>query len=113
MNSLGLKRVTFYCIRHIKSNRIMPEVKTRGGYSHWNPDNPDAPISMFFDSPRLFETKERAKRSIVQWFVCQNGRRHFSQNNYTGEFEDDIIYKEDGRKKEDLEVIKIRLLRVK
>jgi hypothetical protein len=99
----------FYAIRHIKSGKLMPEVKTRGGYSHWNPDNSTIPEEIFLDVPRLFRFSKKAKKCIIQWFACQNGRRSFGQNSYTGEYDDFINFEKDGRKKEDLEVIKIEL----
>jgi hypothetical protein len=101
--------MTFYCIRHIKSGELFPEVKTRGGYSHWNPDNPDMPIKIFKGVPRLFESSKRAKKCIVEWFACQNGRRSGYQTS-SGEWDDIVDTKEDGRKKEDLEVVEIQLV---
>lgn len=97
----------YYAIRHIRTGELMPEVRTRGGYSHWNPDNSNMPIKIFFGHPRLFETRKRAIRCISQWVSCQNGRRHFNQNYFTGECDDSIDIKLDGRKKEDLEVVKV------
>lgn len=101
--------MTFYVIRHIRTGQLFPEVKTRGGYSHWNPDNPNMPVKIFKFVPRLFETQKKAKRCIVEWFACQNGRRRGVQTSF-GEYEDYIDIKEDGRKKEDLEIVKIQLV---
>ncbi len=98
----------FYAIRHIKSNELFPEVNTRGGYSHWNPDNPNMPKEIFKGVPRLFDTRRRAKKCIVEWFNCQNGRRHFFTSSF-GEQDEDVTYKPDGRTKEDLEVVEITL----
>lgn len=89
----------------------MPEVKTNGGYSHWNPSNPNMPHDIFTGAPRLFPMRRKAARCIVQWFVNQNGRRSYHQSGQYGEDFDEIIdIKEDGRKKEDLEVIEVELL---
>lgn len=100
--------MTFYAIRHIRTGELMPQVLTRGGYSHWNPDNPNMPHNIFDGTPRLHMTRRKAKRCIVQWFVCQNGRRGWYQS-YEGDVFDEIKVKEDGRKKEDLEVVEVEL----
>jgi hypothetical protein len=97
-----------FIIKHKKTGLFMPEVRTKGGYSHWNPDNPKMP-DIFRDVPRLFMTEKRAKQCIVQWFVCQNGRRSMHQSR-DGEWDDIVDIKLDGRTKEDLEVIKVEIM---
>jgi hypothetical protein len=97
--------LTFYAIRHVKTDKLFPEVKTRGGYSHWNPDNSKMP-NIFKDVPRLFKTRKTAQKCIIEWFACQNGRRMLMQSN-DGEYDDIVNTKEDGRKKEDLEVVEV------
>lgn len=88
----------------------MPEVKTRGGYSHWNPDNPEMPYHIFMGTPRLFESRKKAKYSIIRWFYDQNGRRKGYISGPFGEDDDEEIkIKLDGRKKEDLEIVEIKL----
>lgn len=101
----------YYAIRHKSFQKLMPEVKTRGGYSHWNPDNPEMPNHIFNNHPRLFETKNRASSSITQWFIHQNGRRYYRQSGQYGEdSEEEIKTKSDGRTKEDLEVVEVELV---
>lgn len=98
----------YYVIRHKKTGDLMPEVKTRGGYSHWNPNNPNMP-KIFWGVPRLLDTRRRAAKCIIQWFVNQNGRRHFAQS-YGGEYDEIIDFKPDGRKKDDLEIIEVDII---
>lgn len=100
----------YYAIRHIRTDELMPEVLTNGGYSHWNPDNPDMPLKIFTGCPRLFLSRRKAVKCIIQWFVNQNGRRSFMQHSYTGEYDDITEFKPDGRKKEDLEVVEVEVI---
>lgn len=86
----------------------MPEAKFRRGYSHWNPDNPEAPIVCFLGVPRLSISREQAKRRINSWFLYPNGRNAYYQN-HEGEYDEDFRLKPDNRKKEDLEVVKIEM----
>jgi len=99
----------YYAIRHKESSKLMPEVRTRNGYSHWNPSNPNAPESMFHNNPRLFDTENRAKLCIAQWFACQNGIRSIIQSSHTGEYDEIVDIKKDNRKKEDLEIVKVQI----
>jgi hypothetical protein len=112
MNTIGLKKVTFYFIRHKETKQIMPLAKRNRGYSHWNPSSDGIlPSKMFLGVPRLLESKEQAKKCISLWFACQNGRRSMHQSSYTGEWDDIVDFKVDNRKKEDLEIIKIRIIK--
>lgn len=115
MNSIGLKRTTFYLIRHKATQQIMPLTKRNRGYSWWNPARIDTvesrPQILFLDVPRLLKSEEQAKRCILQWFTYPNGRNSITQS-YSGECDDIVDFKEDGRKKEDLEVVKIRIVKL-
>lgn len=93
----------YYAIRHIKTQQLMPEARHRRGYSHWNPDNDHTPWGIFLNTPRLLESKKQANKVIVGWFTMPN-----SKNKYFGD-DEDLDINDDGRKKEDLEVIKIEL----
>lgn len=112
MNSIGTKRVTFYLIRHIATKQIMPLARRNRGYSHWNPDS-DSIITkgLFRNVPRLLESEKQAAQCIRQWFNYPNGRQTSYQTHY-GEWDDIVDFKPDGRKKEDLEIVKIRMIKV-
>jgi hypothetical protein len=87
----------------------MPQIKRGKGYSHWNPSNPDAKVSnKLVGVPRLLRTRKGAERCIVQWNAVPNGRQSY-RTSYFGEEEYDTEIKNDGRKKEDLEIVEIRI----
>ena len=91
----------------------MPELKRGRGYSHWNPGNKDeySQVSQrkLIGTPRIFPSRQAAHRSIVQWNALPN-----SYNGYrSGPFGDDdyqIQIRDDGRKKEDLEIVEVELV---
>ena len=99
----------YYVIRHKKTGELMPLVKTRGGYSHWNPDNLDMPKKIFFNIPRILESKRQASQCIAQWFSCQNGRNRYCQD-FDGNYDSFVDFKPDNRKKEDLEVVEVNII---
>lgn len=106
MNSIGLKKVTYYLIRHKETREIMPQSKCRRGYSHWNPSNKNLIFHGASNTPRLFINEKSAKRTISAWFYMPNSR-----NTYNNEGECELDLKDDGRKKEDLEILKIRIIK--
>lgn len=112
MNTIGLKGVTFYLIRHKATQQVMPQCIRGRGYSHWNPGS-DEVISkgLFLNVPRLLESKKQAERCISMWFTWPNGKRS-SYQSYDGEWDDITDFKSDGRKKEDLEIVKIRIVKI-
>ncbi|MEX0595467.1 MAG: hypothetical protein WD512_03125 [Candidatus Paceibacterota bacterium] len=93
----------YYVIRHKATGELMHQCKRGKGYSWWNPSNPQSKIPVFLNIPRLFESSKQAQRAISQWKANPNGRRSISQS-YSGEFDDIVDFKDDGRKKDDLEI---------
>ena len=91
-----------YAIRHKESGELMPEVKRRG-YSHWNPKTGKLPDTII-GTPRLLASRGSAVRCITQWAYMPNAR-----NTYDHDGEACIDIKEDGRTKDDLEVVEINL----
>lgn len=102
----------YYMIRHKASGEFMPQGKRDRGYSHWNPST-EHEFKQALPIPRLIDTRRTAARVISMWAAMPNSRFHGSQNSYTGEWEDDIILKPDGRTKDDLEIVEVCIVEVK
>lgn len=94
-----------YAIRHKATGFLMPQMKKDRGYSHWNPDKPKE-LHASLGVPRLLQSRRQAVKCISGWAAFPNskGGGHYS---YDGEWIEDIDMKDDGRKKEDLEVIEV------
>lgn len=99
----------FFVIRHIASGLLMPQAKRNRGYSHWNPAIVGQVFDLALDVPRLLHTRNSAVQCIAQWAACPNGR-HTSYQTYDGYDDDGVDCKDDGRKKEDLEIIEVVLV---
>lgn len=98
-----------YVIRHKESNTLMPLMKRGRGYSHWNPSNPNAhKITVELNIPRFLSSRKQAKRVIDMWFSWPNGKTSGYQSR-DGEWDDTVDTKTDNRKKEDLEVVEVRI----
>lgn len=98
-----------YGIRHKETSEFMPLMKRGRGYSHWNPSNLEAhKIYARLDIPRLLISRKQALKVISSWFAGQNGK-HTSYQSYSGEWDDIVDFKSDNRKKEDLEVVEVRV----
>lgn len=100
MAELGI----YYVIRHKASGEIMPQCIKRG-YSHWNPSTGQIPNTSL-GVPRLIPSRRTANNVINRWVTFPNGERS-SYQSYDGEWDDSVDFKEDGRKKEDLEVVEV------
>lgn len=89
---------TFFLIRHKVTGKYMPQMKRGRGYTHWNPGL-EFPKDVFSATsfPRLLESEKQARRVISDWASLPNSR-----NDYEGDLQ---IGKDDGRKKEDLEIV--------
>lgn len=83
----------------------MPQARRGKGYTHWNPDNPNAPKYMFTGVPRLVDTRRRAAGIINRWNSYPNLSYKLS---YDGD-DYDLAIKDDKRKKEDLEIVEVEL----
>lgn len=101
----------FYMIQHRRTGEFMPELKRRG-YSHWNPDKAETATgvlkNLLIGTPRLFKSIRSAKYAIVGWKSTPNGRYHTYQS-HGGDWDEDIHVKPDGRKKEDLLIVKVEI----
>jgi ribosomal protein S19 len=96
----------YYLIKHVASGEYMPQMKRGRGYSHWNPSK-QSKMSVRTNVPRLLTSEAQAKRVITAWSVYPNA----STIRFESGFEqcDDFLTKPDGRKKEDLTVVKMRM----
>ena len=100
--------MTYYAIRHRATGQLMPQSRRNRGYSHWNP-SADHKFDQALTVPRLLENERTAQRCIAQWAVCPNGKRSGYQSFYDGEWEETIDFKDDGRKRDDLEAVRLKI----
>lgn len=101
----------YFLIRHKATGEYMPQLERGRGYSHWNPAA-IATTEVFrprklLGVPRLLPSRRVAARCIVQWDL--------NPNSYMGQksgYDDDLIveFKDDGRKKEDLEIVEVDIV---
>ena len=93
----------------------MPELERGRGYSHWNPAKVNTAENFtrrkLVGTPRLFPNRGSAARSIVQWNAVPNSYNGYRQGPF-GSDEPEIQIKDDGRKKEDLEVVEVDITEV-
>lgn len=95
----------YYMVRHKASGEFMPELKRGRGYSHWNPSTNSMPqLAKVIGVPRLLPSRRTAQRVITQWTTLPN-----AHNTYDHDGEVDLDIKDDGRKKEDLEVVEVNI----
>jgi len=100
----------YYVIRHKASGELMPQAKKDRGYSHWNPSHLEHKFLSSLGVPRLIDTRRKATACIVQWAANPNVERYFINDWETGHSEEaGLRDKDDGRTKDDLEVLKINL----
>lgn len=103
----------YFLIRHKATSLFMPQAKRDRGYSHWNPavntKYIDGGMKAALPVPRLIDTRARAARCITHWAINPNAR-NTSRQSYDGEWDDLVVTKDDGRKKEDLEVVEVDIV---
>ncbi len=106
----------YYMIRHKVTGEFMPELKKTRGYSHWNPAKVDT-IETFGKNllgvPRLFSSRGKAHRSIVQWNAIPNGKQSYGSGEYGDLEPDDIKITPDGRSKDNLEIVEVSIKETK
>ena len=100
----------YYMVRHKASGEFMPELKRGRGYSFWNPGKTST-TEVFqkhkiTGSPRLFASRRIAHRVIVPWNALPNSRMAYSVS-YEGEEDYSIDIRQDGRSKDDLEIVEV------
>lgn len=99
-----------YCIiRHKVSGELMPLFRKGRGYTHWNPSNQKKLVVKDMGVPRLIKNREMARRVIRQWIAMPNAE-YSEYTNSHGEDDYDIRFTDDGRKKEDLEILPVTLI---
>ena len=99
----------YYVIWHKKSGELMPQAKKDRGYSHWNPSQLEHKFEAALGVPRLIDTRRKAARCIVMWVANPNGKITGHQT-YSGEWDNDIDFKDDGRTSDDLEVVEVDVI---
>ncbi len=102
----------YYVIRHKTTSELMPQALRNKGYSHWNPSHPEHKFESATGVPRLIDTRRRAARCISMWASAPNAKRT-SYQQYDGEWDDDVDIKQDGRTREDLEIVEVDLTEAK
>lgn len=106
----------YYMIRHKATGEFMPELRRGRGYTHWNPGKVDTATHLgrrkLLGVPRLFPSRGSAYRAIVQWNALPNAYNGF-RTTYFGEEDFDTNITDDGRKKDDLEVVEVDITEVK
>ena len=105
--------LSYYAIRHIASGKLMPQMKTDRGYSHWNPSSKPEGPNMALDVPRLIVSRRKAAQIIVQWACNPNAfNSSYRIGIYGEEVEQFVDNKPDGRKKTDLEIVRFQMIEV-
>lgn len=102
----------YYMIRHKSTGEFMPELERGRGYSHWNPAV-EATAHRFMQRkltgcPRLLSSRGKAARCIAAWNAFPNSYNGFSRDPIDDDY--NIQFKDDGRKKEDLEIVEVVIL---
>lgn len=98
----------YYGIRHKATGQLMPASKRRG-YSHWNPATEVGRNPYFaLPYPRLLKDRKTAQACIIQWAANPNCVPHIDFS-YYGKESLRLDTTPDGRKREDLEVVKLEL----
>jgi hypothetical protein len=100
--------MVYFLIRHKATGEYMPLAK-RKGYTHWNPGIPGKVFGASMGVPRLIDTRRKAARIIVMWASQPNLSYHHTDNIWESH---DLQIKEDGRKKEDLEIVEVCIMEV-
>lgn len=105
----------YYMIRHKATGEFMPELRRGRGYSHWNPSKVDTATHLgrrkLLGVPRLFPSRRTAWASIVQWNALPNAYNGYKSGPF-GTEEYDTQIEDDGRKKEDLEIVEVDIVEV-
>lgn len=103
--------VMCYLIRHKDTGELMPLMRRGRGYSHWNPALTGNIVDAAMNMPRMFPTRNNAQKAITAW-ACMPNSEYRGYTNHYEESDYDICSKDDGRKKEDLEVVMVEMTEV-
>lgn len=105
----------YYLIRHIATGEYMPQLERGRGYSHWNPAAART-VDIFrprklIGVPRLLPSRRTAAHCIANWNAYPNSYTGYKSTGiFDGDAPDLITGKDDGRKKEDLEVVEVDIV---
>ena len=102
-----------FMIRHVTTGEIMPLAKRNRGYSWWNPAKPRDTLVSWLTTPRVFTTREQAKKAILGWVSYPNSRLTFRYGSYGEEDYDFHDITPDGRLRTDLEIVEVRIEELK
>jgi hypothetical protein len=103
----------YYMIRHKATGEFMPELERGRGYSHWNPAvEPTADRfrqRKLTGCPRLLSSRRKAIKCIAAWNAYPNSYMTMNRrSSHLGDDDDlDMSIKDDGRSKDDLEVVEV------
>lgn len=98
----------YWVIRHKATGELMPQMAKDRGYTNWNPNTNKSPRQAL-GVPRLFDKLRSANISAKRWASMPNAHNRYYTSSY-GEDVDGIITRDDGRKLEDIEVVKVDLV---
>lgn len=98
----------FFALRHKASKTLMPLIRRGKGYTHWNPSKPIKFATRILNVPRLFESERVALKALNAWATMPNAEMR-GYTSYAGEDDYDFFTKEDGRTKDDLEIVPVEL----
>lgn len=110
-SSAFLKGTLMFALRHIASQRFMPQTQNNRGYTHWDPDSPDPKGGLEAAMPgsiRLFPSRKGADNARVTWAFGVATRKYHPGGSSWGPDEggDDYLdYEDKGRSKDSLEIV--------
>jgi len=102
--------IQVFLIRHKETKEFMPLTRRNKGYSWWNPGTKTSPSNVLPNTVRILPTERQAKQVITQWTIMPNSSIRGYTDHSTGEDDYDICTSDDGRKKEDLEIVPARIV---
>lgn len=103
---------TYYVIRHIPTQKLMPARMSRSGgrgWSHWDPLDPDN--AGFGNAPRLFDDKRAAENARTVWLQGAFVHHHSPPTSFWDDpgGTDLLVAEKRDRKPEDVEVVPVTL----
>jgi len=107
----------YYMVRHKATGEFMPELRRGRGYTHWNPGKYETATHLgrkkLIGVPRLFPSRKSAIGTITQWNALPNAYAGFRSSGPFGSDEYETNTTNDGRSKDDLEVVEVNIEEIK
>ena len=100
-----------YALRHVVSGTLMPEMRSGRGYSHWTPTESDGMPASALPTPRFLATRRAAINARGQW--ARGVVTVFKGNDRDGDYYEEFVVVDVGRKVSDLEVVTFDLVEKK